>query len=445
MSARAGIIGLLGVLVATAVLALTYLGWLMGAPGPLGFAKGTAVELSNYRGSSPAGVPRSMAELDIVQKGEYLTKAADCEACHTAIGGAAFAGGRAFELPFGTLYSPNITPDQDTGIGAWGDKDFLNAVHKGIGRTGEHLYPAFPFTSYTMMTDSDVLAIKAYLFSLEPVHQIIPENTLTFPYNQRALMSIWSAMFNSDVRFHPIADRSAEWNRGAYLVEAVEHCGECHSPRNALQAPDGRRKFSGGNIEGWNAYNITSDADSGLGSWTADSLTQYLSTGFAVGHGAASGPMREVVDLSLSHLDPADINAMVVYLHTVSAKPSEFGTGVLAPPAAKDHKVGAVSDGMGKAIFEGACASCHAWDGAGAIRAQAQLTGSRAVNDSTAANVAHMVLFGSGSVSELHPLMPAFGNAYSDVEISAVANYVTDRFGATGSKLTESDVAKMRR
>jgi mono/diheme cytochrome c family protein len=379
-----------------------------------------------------------------VQRGEYLTRAADCEACHTATGGAAFAGGRAFRLPFGTLYSSNITPDHETGIGDWSDSDFLAAVHKGIGRQGEHLYPAFPFTSYTMMTDDDVLAIKAYLFSLKPVRQPIPQNTLAFPYNQRALMAVWSAMFNSDSRFRPIANRTAEWNRGAYLVEAAGHCAECHSPRNILQAVDGRQKFSGANVDGWNAYNITNDPESGIGKWTPEALTQYLSTGFAVGHGSASGPMREVIDLSLSHLDPADIKAIVMYLSSVSPLEGKFATGDLAPAASSSHRVTDVSEGMGKGIFEGACASCHAWNGSGALRAQAQLTGSRAVNDETAANVAHMVLFGSGKTSESHPLMPAFGSAYSSVEIAAVANYVTGRFGKIQAQLTADQVEKMR-
>jgi hypothetical protein len=170
--------------------------------------------------------------------------------CHTAEGGVPFAGGRAFVLPFGTMYSTNITPDVETGIGSYSDANFLNAVHKGIGRNGTRLYPAMPYASYTYMSDADALAIKAYLFSLKPVHAPAPANSLAFPFNQRSLMALWSMFFNPDRRYEPNTEKSASWNRGAYLVEAMEHCGECHTPRNlafALEQPtEVRRRHSGG-------------------------------------------------------------------------------------------------------------------------------------------------------------------------------------------------------
>jgi len=169
-----------------------------------------------------------------------LARAADCEACHTAKDGAPFAGGLALMTPFGTIYTPNLTPDRDTGIGTWSDASFLNAIHKGIDDQGAHLYPAMPYASYTGMTDADALAIKAYLFSLTPVHADIPDNTLGFPFNQRWLMGIWSLLFDSDRRFEPNVAQSAQWNRGAYLAENLEHCGECHTPRTLFQSLDNR-------------------------------------------------------------------------------------------------------------------------------------------------------------------------------------------------------------
>ena len=240
--------------------------WLAGwcfQPGPYAFATGTPVELAAYTGPSPAGDPAELANADAEAKGAYIARMADCAACHTAKGGVPFAGGRAFVLPFGTIYTPNLTPDPETGIGKWTDADFLNAVHRGIAPDGSRYYPAFPYTSYTLLTNQDVLAIKAYLFSLKPVKQANKPNTFAFPYNQRWLMAIWAGLFNPDHRFRPVEGQSAEWNRGAYLVEAAGHCGECHTPRNLMQALDQRRKFAGGVAEGWNAYNISADKVSG--------------------------------------------------------------------------------------------------------------------------------------------------------------------------------------
>ena len=194
---------------------------------------------------APSACRRSSRSADLVTRGKYLTQAADCEVCHTTEGGQPFAGGRAFPTPFGVLYSPNITADRETGIGAWTDADFVRAVHKGIAKDGQRLYPAFPYESYTLLADDDVRAIKAYLFSLPVAHATPPPNSLRFPFNQRWLMGIWSAFYNPDQRFRPREDRSPEWNRGAYLVEGLGHCGDCHTPRNLAQALDNRRKFEG--------------------------------------------------------------------------------------------------------------------------------------------------------------------------------------------------------
>ena len=244
-------------------------GWLaLHARDPTQFADATRVDLANYQGPNPTGVPPLLAGADPVARGQYLTRAADCVACHTAPKGTPFAGGRAFKLPFGTLYSTNITPDIESGIGGWGDEDFVRALHEGIRKDGEHLYPAFPYPSYTLLTRGDVLAIKGYLFSLDPVRNVPPANELSFPFNQRYLMVFWNLLFNPDQRFRPNIKQNPEWNRGAYLAEALGHCGDCHTPRNLLQGLSSNRKFAGAVIEGWKAYNITPDPAWGIGDWS---------------------------------------------------------------------------------------------------------------------------------------------------------------------------------
>jgi mono/diheme cytochrome c family protein len=428
------------------VLVLGAVGWIVFGPGPLSFAGGSTVALEDYKNGTPTGVPAVLADASPVARGEYLARAADCEACHTAKDGAPYAGGLAFKLPFGTLYSPNITPDKDTGIGGWSDTDFVQAVHNGIAPDGTRLYPAFPYDAYTMMTDSDALAIKAYLFSLPAVYAQTPPNTLTFPFNQRWLMAIWSLFFNPDDRYEPNTAQSPEWNRGAYLVEAMAHCGECHTPRNLMFALDNRAKFKGAVASGWQAYNITQDKDSGIGTWSDETLAMFLSTGHATGYGTASGPMGEAVDKSLSHLDQADIKAIVVFLRTIPAisDPTLPAPKTMpAPPAPKEGV--AEADAHGAMIFAGACASCHGWTGTSPIVPFATFTGARAVNDPSARNVVQAVVWGVARETASGPVkMPAFGRIYSDVEIAAVVNYVTHRFGAAPSAITADQVAQIR-
>ncbi len=432
---------------AIVVVALVVGIWILRGPGPMAFAGGAKVALADYRGANPTGVPVSLAQASPVERGAYLAKAADCMVCHTTQGGKEYAGGLGFKLPFGTLYSTNITPDKETGIGNYSDQDFLNVVHRGIRRDGARLYPAMPFASYTYMTDADALAIKAYLFSLPPVHAAAPENTLTFPFNQRWAMSFWSAVFNPDTRFEPDASKSPEWNRGAYLAEALAHCGECHTPRNLAFALNNRQKFSGAVTAGWRAFNISSDKTTGVGDWRDDDLVSYLSIGHAAGRGTASGPMGEAVDDSLSQLTGEDIRAVVAYLRSLPAIASTDLPATLAPRAPASHKEGGgTPDPRGKMVFEGACVSCHEWTGESAISSFATLTGAWAVNDPSATNVAQIVISGTKRrVPEDAVSMPAFGSAYSDVEIAAVANYVTARFGSKGSRLTAKDVADLRK
>ena len=418
--------------------------WAMLPPRALSFAGGGAVDLADYKGPNPTGAPPELASADVVARGKYLTQAADCVVCHTASGGQPYAGGLAIPTQFGVLYSPNITGDAQTGIGAWTDAQFLRAMHEGIGRDGQRLYPAFPYESYTLMTDADVLAIKAYLLSLPPAHAAAPPTQLKFPFNQRWLMAFWSAFYNPNQRFRPHPDRSPQWNRGAYLVEGLEHCGDCHTPRNLGQALDNRQKFAGAVAEGWRAYNITADHASGVGAWSDAALAEYLHDGHADGHGAAGGPMGEVVEAGLGPLTPGDTAAVVAYLRSVPAVHSQGLPAPVTQPASDAPKLMQASfDPRGKQIFEGACASCHGWSGVSLLTNDATLTGDRAINDASAINVAQMVIAGGGRPGALR--MPAFGAAYSDTEIAAVANYVTARFGAAPGRITAADVARLRR
>lgn len=392
--------------------------------------------------SAPAGDARS----DFVQRGEYLTRAADCVSCHTAADGKPFAGARAFKLPFGTLYSPNITPDANTGIGQWSDDDFVRAMQEGIGKDGQRLYPAFPYPSYTLLSRDDVLAIKAYLFNLKPVVNTPPQNDLTFPYNMRWLMVFWDWLYNANRRFEADVSRPPEWNRGAYLVEALGHCGECHTPRNLLYGLDTHKKFAGAVTAGWHAYNITPDRSTGIGGWSDGDLTSYLSTGDSP-HGAAAGPMGEAVDNSLRYLTRDDIAAMVAYLRTVPPQASSVpaahvevtdsapASASRLPPADELFRL---HSSAGVRMFAAACAGCHGWDGRG-------LAGTRAVNDREATNLVQVVLRGfhlSAGGGRLN--MPGFAAGYANREVADLANYVTGRFGAKAATLNANDVAKRR-
>jgi mono/diheme cytochrome c family protein len=438
-----GVLWALVVLVALGAL----LGYIVFAPGATDFAQGKRVSMGAYHGRDPTGVPKELANATLIERGEYLTRAADCVVCHTAKDGTPFIGGRAFVLPFGTLYSTNITPDSETGIGKYNDADFLNALHRGIGRGGKKLYPGMPYPSYTLMSDADAIAIKAYLFTLAPVHAPTPPNTLAFPFNQRALMSLWSVFFNSNQRYKPNSDQTAEWNRGAYLAEAMEHCGECHTPRNVFFSLNNRKKFQGDVQAGWRAYNITADPDSGIGAWSNADIAHYLSAGHAADRGTASGPMGEAVDESMSFLSSSDIEAMVVYLRTIpAARSSDLAAPRMTPASAQDEAgtlLGA--DMRAKEIYQGACAGCHGWSGKDSVITTANLTGTRAVNDPTAVNVAQVILHGAEHRAAQHTAdMPSFDSVFSDADIAAVANYVTARFGVESARLDASDIAKLR-
>src|SRR5262245_13799038 len=435
-------------LIVVALVALVGIGVLVYLQGPdaMDFAGGRRVAMASYAGGDPTGVPAALASATLVEKGEYLARAADCIECHTAKGGAPFAGGVAFALPFGTLYSTNITPDDRTGIGHYTDEQFLRAVRRGVRSDGAHLYPAMSFASYRYMSDADVLAIKAYLFSLAPVDAPPRENLLGFPFNQRWAVGAWALVFAPDSRFEPNADRSKEWNRGAYLAEALAHCGECHTPRNLAFALDNRKKFGGATTAGWRAYNISGDRLTGIGDWRDEDLRAYLATGHAPGHGTAGGPMGEAIDAGLKHLTRDDIEALVTYVRSVPATVERDSGPIVADAAPAHHEHGVNADEWGKSIFAGACAGCHHWSGESPVTPLATLTGARAVNDARGTNVAQTLLNGVHRTTPQGALqMPAFGRGYSDAEIAAVTNFVTGRFGATAARLSGEDVAELRR
>ena len=401
-------------------------------------------------GTAPvlAGAPLSN---DPVARGEYLARAADCIACHTVPeAGKPYAGGLPFKLPFGTIYSSNITADIETGIGSWTDDEFVRAVRDGIRKDGKHLYPAFPYTAYTELSRADVLAIKAYLFTLPKVRQPERPNDLGFPFNQRWAMGFWNAVFFKNARFNADPSKSQQWNAGAYLAGPLGHCAECHTPRNLGFGLKHSESLAGAELEGWRAWNITSDPDHGIGGWSDEALTAYLHTGHAEGHASAMGPMGEAVSHSLQFLKPEDTAALVTWLRTVPARTGDDPVVVdPAPKAVVASTAMAPEAGErqsdGRRLFEGACASCHQWNGAGQQTPYAGLAGTRGVNDPSGKTVTQAILRGVRlHINDTEVYMPAFGHAYNDAEIAALANYVIFHFGGKQGTVTAEEVAKRR-
>jgi mono/diheme cytochrome c family protein len=405
---------------------------------------------SSLRAPVQAQEAAAPAPSALVQRGEYLAKAADCVACHTAHGGKPFAGGLPFKLPFGTMYATNITADRETGIGDWSDDDFVNALQKGVGKGGKHLYPSMPYTSYTGLSRDDALAIKAYLFSLPPVRQANRPNSLAFPFNIRWSMTFWNLVFLKDKRFTPDPALSAQENRGAYLATALGHCGECHTPRNIGFAMKAHHALAGAELQGWRAWNLTADKTYGVGDWSDAQLNSYLSIGRADGRGAAAGPMGEAIENSLQYLTPEDTAALVAYLRKVPARKGFPDTEVnLATPSMSASSAWAPggSDGgtLGAHVFQGACASCHQWNGQGQQTPYAALAGSQAVNDPAGLNVVQVMLHGARMhVRGQLVYMPAFASGYTDGELAAAANYVIHHFGGKAGQVTPEMVRKAR-
>lgn len=362
------------------------------------------------------------------ERGAYLVKAADCVACHTAPGGKPFAGGLYMPTPFGEISVPNITPDPETGIGAWSEDEFYRAMHEGIGRGGEYLYPVFPFPWYTRMTRQDVAAIRAYLRTLPPVKAPRPPLKLSFPASQRESLLAWRTLFFKAGEFQPTASQSAQVNRGAYLVEGPGHCGECHNQRNEAGTSRWSGSLEGGEIDGWYAPNLTPDGREGIGSWSTDELRHFLQTGASPHAGIALGPMQQVIQESLSQLQAADLQAIAAYLKSIPPKQTfaaapESGFSAAHPPGSQEY-----------ITF---CASCHGMQGQGFAHRIPPLTHNGAILAQGSQNVVRVILGGLPATRGLAP-MPAIGASMSDQQVADVTNFMRNSFGNAAPGTAES-------
>ncbi len=382
---------------------------------------------------------------ETIKRGEYLARAGDCIACHTVRGGQKFAGGLSIPTPFGTMYTPNITPDEETGIGTWSADDFYRAMHKGRSKDGSLLYPAFPFTSYTKVTREDSDAIYAYLRSVAPVHQPNRPNEMRFPFNQRNLLLGWRLLFFSAGEYQADPKQSAEWNRGAYLVEGLGHCAMCHTSINALGGSNQNAAFSGGLIplQNWYAPSLTSNREAGLGEWDLTHIDDLLKKGVSE-RGAVFGPMSEVVHNSLQYMSDADIRAMSVYLKALPQKKEapeylQFETS---------EKLGAKLLAQGEKIYLEQCASCHAENGLGKPPAYPPLANNQSIQMQSAVNPIRMVLNGGyppSTKGNPHPYgMPPFAQQFSDEEVAAVVTYVRMAWGNHGTAVSPQQVNDLR-
>jgi mono/diheme cytochrome c family protein len=387
-------------------------------------------------GSAHAGVSDPQ-EFTQVERGRYLSVLSDCGGCHTVPGGKPFVGGLAIETPFGNIVSPNITPDPETGIGAWTDDHFVAALKMGLGRNGEHLYPAMPYNAYTRMSRDDVLSIRAYLNSLEAIKNARATNTLSFPFNVRALMAVWNRLYFTAGEYKPDPTKSAEWNRGKFIVDGPAHCGACHTPKTVLGGDRSEHYLQGANLQGWSAPDITNNTRSGLGNWTVEDIARYLKTG-RNRLTAATGPMAEAVELSTSRMTDADTIAIAVYLKTLQGKYEE------TKPAALDAKMLKV----GATIYRDQCSACHGIEGKGVPHLFSSLSESAMVRSDDPTTVIRMVLRGArsaGTVAEpTAPGMPSYGRQLDDNQIAAVLNFVRNGLGAGAPPIDAKDVNRVR-
>jgi mono/diheme cytochrome c family protein len=387
--------------------------------------------------ASPAAIAATPAN---IARGAYLAAAGDCMACHTVRGGAPYAGGRAMETPFGALFVPNITPDQETGIGGWSADDFWRALHNGKSRDGRLLYPAFPYTNYTKVTRADADALYAFFRSVPPVKRANTPHRLKFPYNQQIALAGWRLMYFTPGVFEPAPAQSPAWNRGAYLVEGLGHCSGCHSPRNAAGAIEGG--LGGGLIPtiGWYAPSLTSDAEAGLGSWAVPEIVQLLKTGQSP-RATVFGPMAEVVYKSLQHVSEPDVTAMATYLKSLPAVP--------APP--REPMKGPQIDQLlaqGKNLYETHCIDCHGADGKGLPPPYPPLAGNRAITMDHSVNAVRIVLnggFAPGTAANPRPYgMPPFSHVLDDAEVAAVVSYIRASWGNTAPPVSTTEVNRYR-
>jgi mono/diheme cytochrome c family protein len=399
------------------------------------------------------------ASSDLIARGRYLATAADCAACHTAPhGGTPFAGGYGIDTPLGKIFSTNITPSKTDGIGNYSEEEFARAVRDGVAKDGSHLYPAMPYTAYAKITDEDMKALYAYFMNEVKADDHKPQQTaLPFPFSIRTSMAVWNMLFLDKTRFEPNPAKSAEWNHGAYLAEALEHCGTCHTPRNGFMAEDGSLPLAGGAIGPWFAPNITSDKVAGIGGWSDADLVQYLKTGNVRGKAQAAGPMAEAVENSLQHLPDEDLKAIVTYLRDVPASASgdEQSRADLGKPSTEIEASlrglpGQEPNENGFHIFSGSCASCHQPEGQGNLH-YPSLFKNTATAAHRADNLIATVLYGvHRTVGDNVAFMPAFGpdasytDRLSDEDIADVSNYVLTNYGNPAVKVSAADVALVR-
>jgi mono/diheme cytochrome c family protein len=386
-----------------------------------------------------AASAQSNQSFDRIERGRYLAVLGDCAGCHTAPGGQPFAGGLALQTPFGTIVAPNITPDPDTGIGNWTDEEFLAALHEGRGRNGTRLYPAMPYPAYTRMTDADVLAMRAYFATVAPVQNMVIANQLPFPLNIRLAMLFWNGLNFTPGRYQANPQKSAEWNRGAYIVEGPGHCGTCHTPKTLLGGDKTGTPLAGATLQGWFAPNITTNSHRGIGGWSKDDLAQYLKTG-TNNWTLASGPMAEAVSHSTSQMTDEDIAAIATYL-----KDSGAGDSTPKPVAvaANDNAMRA-----GAAIYKDSCAVCHRDSGEGERHLFPRLAGSALVQSDDPTTLAHVVLQGTRAVATstrpTAPAMPAFDWRLDDAQVASVLTYIRNSWGNAASSVSASTIARQR-
>jgi mono/diheme cytochrome c family protein len=382
-------------------------------------------------------LPSEAASSDaaLIAHGKYLATAGDCAACHTASGGPDFAGGQYMDTPFGQLTTPNITPDKETGIGNYTDDQFYRVFHQGINAKGEHLYPVMPFPWYTKVTRDDVLAIKAYLFSLKPVHAPRKPSTLEFPFNVRAALIGWDAVFLKAGTFKPDPHVSPEINRGAYLVQGLEHCGECHNGRNLLGDTAAAEALQGGPIDKWYAPNITSDPKQGIGRYSDQEIFDYLKTGHAKEMGVVVGPMAQTMHESLAKLTDSDLHDIVAYLK--STPPRAHTSNIQESAFVGNHAEGGQ-------VYLNYCASCHQPKGEGLTGSVPALVGNGAVRAAGPQDVIRVVLGGIEAQANYSP-MPAIGVRMTNQEVADAVNYVRQSWGTnTQANATPGEVGALR-
>ncbi|HLS51815.1 MAG TPA: cytochrome c, partial [Burkholderiaceae bacterium] len=408
-------------------------GWLAGLGALAATAGGIILSAMPWR---PAIAPAAFIDTSIyseeaLNRGRLVAIAGDCMVCHTADSGPTNAGGLGLETPFGTIYSTNITPDKETGIGSWTYAAFERAMREGIHQDGRHLYPAFPYTAFAKISDADMQALYAWLMTQEPVKAQAPKNDLRFPYSVRPLLAGWNALFHRNTRFEPDPEQSTLWNRGAYLVNGMGHCAACHSPRNALGAEknNGLNFLGGGFAEGWEAPPLNELSKAPL-PWTESDLYTYLRTGFSSLHGVAAGPMAPVVK-GLSQLPDSDVRAMAHYL--ASFAPDSTGRNLALEAAQlEDRSRNDESTQVlpGESLFDGACVMCHdARGGPPLFGARPSLALNTNLHSDLPDNVIQVLLHGieQPALDNLGT-MPAFGDSFNDEQLATLLRYMRTRF-----------------